>query len=138
MTAQGVLLDTGPWVAILRKRDSQYHYCSERLQNIQTPLLVCWPVITEAAWLVQNDPQAIAGLFRGFSAGFVRLVDLDHAAIPWMQSFLWRYQNIGAQVADAAIMYLAERDGLDTVFTLDRRDFSIYRLPSGRALNLLP
>jgi len=43
-----------------------------------------------------------------------------------------------AQVADGALVYLAEREGIDTVFTLDRRDFSVYRLRNGRGLRILP
>jgi hypothetical protein len=33
---------------------------------------------------------------------------------------------------------LVERRGIEVVFTLDRRDFSIYRLGSGKPLRLLP
>jgi hypothetical protein len=35
-------------------------------------------------------------------------------------------------------MYIAERESIGTVFTLDRRDFSIYRATDGRALNIVP
>ena len=58
--------------------------------------------------------------------------------IPPMAEFLQRYRRIGAQVADAALVYLAEREETETVFTLDRRDFSIYRLAGNRGLHLLP
>ncbi len=49
-----------------------------------------------------------------------------------------RYESIGAQLADASLIHLAEREGIRTIFTLDRRDFSIYRLKDNRALTLLP
>ena len=45
---------------------------------------------------------------------------------------------LNAQLADAALVYLAEREGLDTVFTLDRRDFSVYRFSRNRSFHLLP
>jgi len=45
---------------------------------------------------------------------------------------------MGVQIADGALVYLAEREGIDTVFTLDRRDFSVYRLSDGRSLRVLP
>ena len=41
-------------------------------------------------------------------------------------------------MTDAALMYLAEREGIDTVFTLDRRDFTIYGTTDGRALAIIP
>ena len=36
------------------------------------------------------------------------------------------------------LMRIAAREGIDRIFTLDRRDFEIYRLPSRRALRILP
>jgi predicted nucleic acid-binding protein len=68
----------------------------------------------------------------------VRLVELDEVALRWIISFLERYASAGAQMADAAVMYIAERDGIETVFTLDRRDFSVYRTTDGRALHIVP
>jgi uncharacterized protein len=79
--------------------------------------------------------QALGGLIR---SGSVRLVELDEVAFHWIMAFLERYSSIGAQMADAALMYIAEREDVDTVFTLDRRDFSVYRTTDGRALNIVP
>ena len=42
------------------------------------------------------------------------------------------------QLADAALVYLAERDHIRSIFTLDQRDFSIYRLKRNRALRIIP
>jgi hypothetical protein len=49
-----------------------------------------------------------------------------------------RYAALGAQLADAALVFIPEAHGVDTVFTLVRRDFSVYRLSSGEALTILP
>jgi uncharacterized protein len=49
-----------------------------------------------------------------------------------------RYQSAGLQLADAALAHLAEREGIRTVFTIDRRDFSIIRLKRNRVLTIIP
>ncbi len=49
-----------------------------------------------------------------------------------------RYASAKAQMADAALMYLTEREGIDSVFTLDRRDFTIYCTTDGHALIIIP
>jgi hypothetical protein len=49
-----------------------------------------------------------------------------------------RYRDARLQLADAALVHLAEREGIRTVFTLDRRDFSIVRLKRNRALKIVP
>ena len=49
-----------------------------------------------------------------------------------------RYEDMGVQLADASLVYLAERESIETVFTLDRRDFSVYRTSRKRALTIIP
>ncbi len=49
-----------------------------------------------------------------------------------------RYENIRPQLADAALVYLAGRERIDTIFTLDRSDFSIYRPSRRRSFRILP
>ncbi len=133
-----VLVDAGPLVAILYHRDPHHSVCVDQLHQIRRPLLTCWPVITEAAWLLRRRPEAVQRLLRGFETDGLRLLHLDETALPWMAAFVERYRNLRAQVADAALVYLAEREGIDTVFTLDRRDFSVYRMRNNIRLRLLP
>jgi uncharacterized protein len=101
-------------------------------------LLTCWPVLTEAAWLLRRRPVALGKLFEAFDAGLLELLTLDAAAISRVAAFLRRDEAVGAQLADAALVYLAEREDIRTGCTLDRRDFSVYRLKRNRALTLLP
>lgn len=125
-------------VALWLARDAHHQECVEQLRDLAPPLLTCWPVITEAAWLLRRHPAALQQLFKGFETGLLRVAELDERAAGWVGGFLSRYRSVGAKVADAALVYLAEREGIDTVFTLDRRDFSVYRVKGARALRLLP
>lgn len=131
-----VLVDTGPLVAMASKRDAHYAACTNQLREIAPPLLTCWPVLTEAAWLLRRYPAAIIRLLASFESGFLSLLPLEERSLPWISGFLRRYTQ--AQLADACLVYLAEREGIGTIFTLDRRDFSVYRLSRQRALTLVP
>ena len=133
-----VLVDTGPLVALFFRRDAHHQACVEQLRLLSPPLLTCWPVITEAAWLLRRHPPAVRQLLGAFPAGLLRLLTLEEEAAAWIAGFLRRYQSLGAQLADAALVYLAEREDTDQVFTLDRRDFSVYRFGRNRRLRLLP
>jgi predicted nucleic acid-binding protein len=124
-------------VAILNPDDSEHEGCAERLHDIQTPLLTCWAVITEAAWLLQLHPQSIQELLVSFNTGFLQLLPMDDSAMIWIAAFCRKYHKLSPQLADASLFYLAEREGLDTIFTLDRRDFSVYRVAGNRALQIL-
>ncbi len=136
--AERAVADTSPLVAIVRKRESAHKKCIAAAKTFAPPLLTCWPVLTEAAWLLRDEPdgmRAIGGMVRN---GSLKLIDLDADALAWMIDFLDRYASAGAQLADAALMYIAEREGIDTVFTLDRRDFTVYRTTTGKALRIVP
>jgi predicted nucleic acid-binding protein len=133
-----VLLDTGPLVAILNAADDRHKDCVDQLDRLKPPLLTCWPVLVEAAWLLRDSPSALQNLLLSFNTGLLKLVPLDDSAMPWIAAFLRRYRKLDPQIADAALIHIAERDGLDTIFTLDRRDFSIYRMSGGRSLGIIP
>ena len=136
--AKRAVADTGTLIAIVRKREKAHKKCVAALKALRPPLLTCWPVLTEAAWLLRDEPGGITAIGGLVPIGSVRLVELDEAALHEIIAFLERYASIGAQMADAAVMYIAEREGIDTVFTLDRRDFSVYRTTDGRALEIVP
>jgi uncharacterized protein len=133
-----VLVDTGPIVAILSRRDQYHRTCVEALREMPGPLFTCWPVITEAAWLLRRDSNAIQQLLISIDAGLFELLALTTADAKPISSMMKKYRDIRIQLADAALIHLAARDGLDTIFTLDQRDFSVYRLPKGRAFRMLP
>ena len=132
------LVDTGPLVAIASARDQHHQICVNQLRLLQPPLLTCWPVITEAAWLLRHHGSAVERLLGSFDVGLLKMLMLDDQAPSWLAAFLRRYRTMGAQIADGALVYLAERERIDTLFTLDRRDFSVYRLGNGRSLRILP
>jgi len=133
-----VLVDTGPIVAILSEKDQHHQRCVAELAALRPPLLTCWSVVTEAQWLLRQDPRAIEGLFRAFETKLFALLQISEDAMPALRLFLSRYRKMKPDLADACMTYLAEREDIDTVFTLDQRDFSVYRYGNGRRLKIIP
>jgi len=133
-----VLVDTGPLVAILSRADQHHKTCVEALQDLPGPLFSCWPVLTEAAWLLRRDAKAIPQLLRGIAEGFLDLLNIQSDEAAEIGSLMEKYKNIRPQLADLALVYLAERDGFDFIFTLDRRDFSVYQAGRKRAFHIIP
>lgn len=138
MRRRDVLLDTGPMVAIVSRQDAHHERCVAALDALRPPLLTCWPVVTEALWLVRREAAAVRGIFRAFADDLWALAPLGSEALPWLAAFLDRYYTLGAQLADACLVYLAERESIGTVFTLDRRDFSVYRYGKNYRLKIIP
>jgi predicted nucleic acid-binding protein len=133
-----VLVDTGPIVAILLDSDQHHDECVEQLRRIDVPMLTCWPVITEVAWLLRAYPEAIRRLLSSFRGRPFGLLDLNDEDIAPVAGILSKYRSLGLQIADAALLHLANREGIGTIFTLDRRDFGVVRLANGKKLRLIP
>jgi uncharacterized protein len=115
-----VLVDTGPLVAILSSTDQHHEICVETLRHLPGPLFSCWPVITEAAWLLRAYPRAVQQLLRSADNGFLELLSLAGEEGKAIADVMKTYEDIQPQLADAALVHLADREGIDTIFTLDR------------------
>ena len=133
-----LLVDTGPIVAILLESDEHHEACVEQLHLIRGPLLTCWPVITEAAWLLRAYPHAILKLLSSLHGRPFELVPLGETDLPGIAAVLAKYEGLRIQLADASLVHLANREGIEIMFTLDRRDFGVLRLAHGKKLRLIP
>jgi predicted nucleic acid-binding protein len=133
-----ILVDTGPLIAVFSSRDEYHEACVTALQQMPAPLLSCWPVITEAAWLLRRSQQAVQQLLRSMERGFLELLPLSGNEAEAIAALMKRYEDIRPQLADASLVYLAKREQIDTIFTLDYRDFSIYRGVRKRAFRIVP
>jgi predicted nucleic acid-binding protein len=133
-----VILDTGPLVAISSKRDAYHDICRQQADEISGPVFTTWLVMTEAAWLLRNEDSSIAALLNLIAAGQIECQHLDLAAVDWMKAAAEKYADLSPQLADLSLLYLAEQQGTRNIFTLDRRDFLVYRNSAGEPFNLLP
>jgi uncharacterized protein len=133
-----IIVDASPLVAILSPRDNYHLTCVNTLKNIKPSLLTTYAVITEVLWLVRSNKMAINGLFSMVEGGLVTIDLLSDDAVSWLKVFMLQYYDMGVQLADASLCYLAEKYQIDTVFTLDRRDFLIYRIKGNKSLQVIP
>lgn len=138
MLPDRILVDAGPLVAILRPDDFQHQSCVHQARSLRYPLLTSWAVLAEAAWLLRGLPLGVSKLLDQIEQGLVIPLDMEPRSASWLRAFLETYRDLGAQLVDASICYLAEREGIQTIFTLDRRDFMVYRNSQNRPFNLVP
>src|SRR5215469_6597073 len=108
-----VLVDAGPLVALIDRSDPHHRDCRETLAGIADPLGTVWPAFTEAMYLL------------GVGGG--SLIELSIGDCPRMRELMWKYRDLPMDLADAALVRVAERERIRRVFTVDRRDFEIYR-----------
>ena len=138
MTDRRILLDTGPLVALLSASDDRHQLCVDTFATLPPPLLTCWPVLTEAAWILRKQSRPLDRIADAHTGGMFEILPLNGHSLADIAAIMRRYEDLGLQFADAALAHLAERENIRTVFTTDRRDFSVIRLKHNRTLRLIP
>jgi predicted nucleic acid-binding protein len=133
-----ILIDTGPIVALLRRRDARHVVCDAVANELPLPAYTCWPVITEAEYLLRQTPKVVRKFLACCDGSRFEILSLGPDDLPAIEAILASYQDQGFDLADAALMHLANREGIDSVFTLDRRHFSVFRGAEGKSLRLVP
>ena len=123
-----ILVDAGPLVALVDADDQYHKKCIAALKVMREPLVTVWPPVTEAMYLLVDLPKAQEALWEMLSRGVLQLLSLDHTDVPRMRELMSKYADRPMDLPDAALIRVAEREGIRKIFTLDRRDFGVYRL----------
>lgn len=125
MTA--VLVDAGPLVALIDGSDPNHESCKAALQSVTDPLASVWPVVTEAMYLLAFSWRAQDALWDLITSQALALLPLDARDAARLRDLMQKYRGLPMDLADAALVRVAERERLRRVFTLDRRHFAVYR-----------
>ena len=133
-----ILVDAGPLVALIDADDQHHAKCVATLQSIREPLATVWPAVTEAMYLLADVAGAQDILWEMIERGPLRLLPLYAADLPRMRELMRKYADRPMDMADAALVRAAEREGVRKIFTIDRKDFSVYRLHNRLRPVLLP
>lgn len=133
-----ILLDTGPIVALFDSSDAYHDLCVEVLKGISQPLITTWPVLTEAFYLLGFSWKAQDNLWEFIMRGGIEILSLDEKMHARCRELMKKYQDLPMDLADGALIVLAEYREINEVFTLDHKDFKIYRTHKRKKLKLLP
>jgi len=138
MKQGATLVDAGPMVAILNERDSDHDACVAVMKQLPPPLFSTWIPITEAMYLLGFSYRAQAALLEMIERGAIRVLSLDTADLHPIRILMEKYRDLPMDFADASLVRVAAREGIERIFTLDRRDFGLYRLPNRRRFQIFP
>ena len=122
------LLDTGPLVAALNRRDPHHARCVAALADFSGSLVTTGAVVTEAMHFLggQSDgPAALVGFLDDAQADIRACFGAPQllAAARLMR----KYADVPMDFADASLVLLADETGCSDVLTLDERGFRAYR-----------
>jgi len=134
--AETVLVDSGPLVAVLSRRDQHHKWARSHFEALAEPLVTCEAVLSEAFFLLKEIPGAPERLGQLLLRG-VLLVDFglpDH--LERVLALMESYRDVPMSFADACLVRMAEEMRGAQVFTTDS-DFRTYRKNKRQVIPLI-
>jgi len=125
-----ILLDTGPLVAFLNRRDEYHQWAKLQWGQAAPPLLTCEPVLSEACFLLRAVPGGSGAVMELLRRRVVELAFHLGDHVEAVARLIRKYASIPMSLADGCLVRMAELSGESAILTLDR-DFRLYR-KSGR------
>jgi uncharacterized protein len=120
------IVDTGPLVAFFDRAERHHGWVADRIEELEAPLLVCEPVLTEAMYLLGHSSRAQDLLFDLLQNGALKVEFRVEEYVGALRKLLQKYADTPMSLADACIVCMAEIHDRHAVLTLDS-DFSVYR-----------
>lgn len=131
-----LILDTGPFVALLCADDPHHLWSKEIITHQRQPLLTCDAVFSETCFILRRDRRDPDAAFHLIERGVIRLAFNLAAEFTAVRELFTRYDNVPASLADACLVHMSELHPQAQVMTLDS-DFLIYRKSRKQLIKVL-
>jgi uncharacterized protein len=135
--AASILIDTGPMLAMINRRDRWHKRCSAILPHLPLPFLTSEAVLTELLYMVRADPGTTRSAWNFVNSGAVTLGVIGDQDLPALATLMKQYADVPMDFADATLVYLAQRERLNTIFTINS-DFLVYRITGRQRFRIIP
>jgi predicted nucleic acid-binding protein len=133
-----VMMDTGPWVALIDRSEKRHEECVEWLRDFRGNILSSEAVLTEVLHLLNFSQRAQSAAIDFVLSEAIILVPSSLESLKRTKRLMEKYKDIPMDYADATLVSIAEDFSITEVVTFDVKDFGIYRLTSKQPFAILP
>jgi predicted nucleic acid-binding protein len=132
---RSALVDSGPLIALFDRDDRDHRRVRVFLERNPLRLTTTWPVLTEVCALLPR--RAEMDFLEFVARGGLKVENLTESDVTEILALSRKYADLPMDFADASLVVLAAKSGLDAILSLDA-DFGVYRLPGKKTFkNLL-
>ena len=121
-----VIIDTGPLVALLNRRDRHHAWVREVLDTVEPPIFTCEAVVSEACFVLGRLAGGQDAVLELLASDVVRIDFRMLPEIAAVQGLIRKFANVPMSLADACLVRMTELDAQSVLVTLDS-DFRVYR-----------
>jgi predicted nucleic acid-binding protein len=132
------LIDTGAILALLDHSDRWHNPCVDAFHQLRLPLLTSEAVLTELFHLVGDTRNEMEAAWRFVRSGALVVGTIDNDELTQLHGLMSRYWDRPMDFADATLVYLAKREFLSVILTVDQADFATYRIEGKRQFRVVP
>lgn len=134
---QKTLIDSGPLIALFDHSDRHHQRVLEWLRAYRGELVSSWAVLTEVSHMLDFNLQVQLDFLSWVERGAVKLCDIGQSELLAIRQMMEKYGDLPMDLADASLLYLANREGIHQIISIDN-DFDVYRTLKKQSLkNLL-
>ena len=101
------------------------------LGTFDQPLATTLCVLTEAFHMLSPGSIGVRNLMNFVADGGLKILEADGQDLRRMFELMVKYADAPMDLADASLVVMAEKLQVRRVFTIDRRDFTFYRIRLG-------
>lgn len=132
---QSILVDAGPLIALINPVDRHHRAVKSYWRRFNGRRLTTWPVLAEVCHFLPEHLQI--GLLRWADRGGISVVEMQETALSSLADWKEKYRDLPMDLADASLIWVAQQTGVLDILSIDRKDFSVYRMPNGKSLKLV-
>jgi predicted nucleic acid-binding protein len=133
-----VIMDTGPWVALIDRSESRHHDCVTWLRSYKGEIVSTEAVLTEVLYLLDFSVFAQSAALDFVLTGTVTLVPSSLRSFALVKRLMTKYHDLPMDFADATLVTLAHDLEVQEIVTFDAGHFNIYRFKKKRHFRILP
>lgn len=131
------LIDSGPLIALFDASDNHHQRIFDFMKSYKGELVSSWAVLTEVSHMLDFHLQVQLDFMHWVEMGAIQLPLIEQSELFAIRQMMQKYTNVPMDLADASLLYLAQRENINTIISIDS-DLDVYRTDKKQSLqNLL-
>ncbi|WP_323594820.1 type II toxin-antitoxin system VapC family toxin [Aliarcobacter butzleri] len=130
------IIDSGPLIALFDRSDKYHNKVLDFIKSYKGKLITSWAVITEVSHMLDFNLQVQIDFLKWCEIGGIEVYDISQTEISNIRIMMEKYIDVPMDLADATLMYIANKENIKNIVSIDS-DFDIYRTLKKQSLNNL-